>query len=45
MRASPQVEISAQGVRIGEDDKTVRLSHTERNPLVRLVERGALGEV
>jgi hypothetical protein len=41
----PEVEITDQGVRIGEDDNTVRLSHAEWNLLVRLVKSGAVGEV
>jgi hypothetical protein len=41
----PEVEISDQGVTIGEDANTVRLSHTEWNELVRLVKSGALHEV
>jgi len=41
----PEVEITDQGVRVGEDDNTARLSHAEWNLLVRLVKTGALGEV
>lgn len=41
----PEVEITAQGVSIGEDENTVRLSHSEWNQLVRLVKSGAIGEV
>jgi hypothetical protein len=33
----PEVEITDQGVTIGEDENTVRLSHAEWNELVRLV--------
>jgi hypothetical protein len=40
-----EVEISDQGVTIGEDTNTVRLSHAESNELVRLVKTGALREV
>jgi hypothetical protein len=41
----PEVEITDQGVTIGEDTNTVRLSHAEWNELVRLIKRGELGEV
>jgi len=41
----PEVEITEQGVTIGEDANTVRLSHAEWNELVRLVKSGALREV
>jgi hypothetical protein len=41
----PEVEITGEGVRIGEDENTVRLSHAEWNQLVRLVKSGAIGEV
>jgi sarcosine oxidase delta subunit len=41
----PEVEITNQGVTIGEDANTVRLSHAEWNELVRLVKTGALHEV
>lgn len=41
----PEVEITDQGVRIGEDANTVRLSHAEWNELVRLVRSGELREV
>jgi hypothetical protein len=41
----PEVEITEQGVTIGEDANTVRLSHPEWNELVRLVRSGALREV
>ena len=43
--ACPEVEITDQGVRIGEDENTVRLSHAEWNELVRLVKAGDLREV
>jgi hypothetical protein len=41
----PEVEITDQGVTIGEDTNTVRLSHAEWNELVRLVKSGELREV
>ena len=41
----PEVEISDQGVRIGEDKNTVRLSRAEWNELVRLIKSGELHEV
>lgn len=41
----PEVEITDQGVTIGEDANTVRLSHAEWNELVRLVRSGALREI
>ena len=41
----PEVEITDQGVTIGEDCNTVRLSHAEWNELVRLVKSGELHEV
>ena len=43
--ACPEVEITDQGVTIGEDGNTVRLSHAEWNEMVRLVRSGELGEV
>jgi hypothetical protein len=43
--ACPEVEITDQGVTIGEDTNTVRLSHAEWNELVRLIKRGELTEV
>jgi hypothetical protein len=43
--ACPEVEITGQGVTIGEDGNTVRLSHAEWNELVRLVRSGELREV
>lgn len=41
----PEIEITDEGVRIGEDANTVRLSHGEWNQLVRLVKRGTVGEI
>jgi hypothetical protein len=41
----PEVEITDQGIRIGEDENTVRLSHAEWNELVRLIKGGQLQEV
>jgi hypothetical protein len=41
----PEVEITDQGVTIGENANTVRLSHSEWNELVRLIRTGALHEV
>ena len=41
----PEVEITDQGVMIGEDANTVRLSHAEWNELVRLIKDGELREV
>jgi hypothetical protein len=41
----PEVEITEQGVSIGEDANIVRLSHAEWNELVRLVRSGELREV
>ena len=41
----PEVEITDQGVRIGEDANTVRLSHAEWNELVRLIKAGQLQKV
>jgi len=43
--AWPAVEITDQGVTIGEDKNTVRLSHAEWNELVRLIKSGELREV
>jgi hypothetical protein len=43
--ACPAVEITDQGVTIGEDKNTVRLSHAEWNELVRLIKSGELREV
>ena len=41
----PEVEITDQGVRIGEAENTVRLSNAEWNQLVRLIKSGTIGEV
>ena len=41
----PEIEITDQGVTIGEDGNAVRLSHAEWNELVRLVKSGELHEV
>jgi hypothetical protein len=41
----PEVEITDQGVTIGEDMNIVRLSHAEWNELVALIKRGDLHEV
>ena len=41
----PEVEITDQGVTIGEDANTVRLSHAEWNELVRLIKDRELREV
>ena len=38
----PEVEITDQGVLIGENENTVKLSHAEWNELVRLVKSGEL---
>ena len=43
--ACPEVEITDQGVTIGEGANTVRLSHAEWNELVRLIKTGQLGAV
>ena len=43
--ACPEVEITDEGVTIGEDANTVRLSHAEWNEVVRIVESGELREV
>ena len=40
--ACPEVEITDQGVTIGEDANTVRLSHAEWNELVRLIKNDEL---
>lgn len=42
--ACPEVEITDQGVVIGENANIVRLSHAEWNELVRLVKAGELCE-
>jgi hypothetical protein len=41
----PEVEITDEGVTIGEDANTVRLSHAEWNELVRLIKAGELQAV
>ena len=41
----PSVEITKEGVLIGEDENSVRLTHAEWNELVGLIKRGELGEV
>jgi hypothetical protein len=41
----PAVEITDQGVTIGEEDNIVTLSHAEWNDLVRRVRSGELQEV
>ena len=41
----PEVEITNQGVTIGENANTVRLSHAEWNELVRLIKAGELQAV
>jgi hypothetical protein len=41
----PEVEISDQGVSIGENANIVRLSHAEWNELVRLIKSGELAEI
>ena len=43
--ACPEIKITDQGVTIGEDANTVRLSHAEWNELVGLIKRGELREV
>ena len=43
--ACPEVEITDQGVAIGEEENTVRLSHAEWNELVRLIRAGELRAV
>ena len=43
--ACPEVVIEAEGVRIGEADNIVRLSHAEWNQLVMLVRSGKLPAV
>jgi hypothetical protein len=43
--ACPEVEITDQGVTIGERENAVRLSHAEWNQLVRLIKSGELNEV
>jgi hypothetical protein len=41
----PTVEITDQGVTIGEDENTVKLTHAEWNDLVARIRRGELKEV
>jgi hypothetical protein len=41
----PSVEITEEGITIGEDENTVRLTHAEWNELVGLIKRGELREV
>ena len=41
----PEVQTTEQGVTIGEDANTVRLSHAGWNELVRLIKCGELGEI
>ena len=43
--ACSEVEITDQGVTIGEQENIVRLSHAEWNELVRLVKSGELREI
>jgi hypothetical protein len=43
--ACPAVEITDQGVTIGEDQNTVRLTHAEWNDLIARIRRGELSEV
>jgi hypothetical protein len=43
--ACPEVVITDEGVTIGEDANTVRLSHGEWNELVRLIKQGELYEI
>ena len=43
--ACPEVVITGEGVTIGEDANTVRLSHAEWNELVSLIKRGEVGEI
>lgn len=43
--ACPAVEITPEGVSIGEDDNTVRLTHAQWNDLVARVRAGELDEV
>ena len=40
----PTVEITDQGITIGEDQNTVRLTHAQWNDLVRRIRRGELPE-
>jgi hypothetical protein len=41
----PAVEINDQGVTIGEDENTVKLTHAEWNDLVARIQRGELRTV
>lgn len=41
----PAVEITDQGVTIGEEENVVRLTHAEWNDLVARIRRGKLREV
>ena len=41
----PEVEITDQGVTIGEDENTAKLTHAEWNDLVARIRRGELAEV
>ena len=43
--ACPAVEITPEGVTIGEDDNSVRLTHAQWNDLVARVIKGELGQV
>ena len=43
--ACPAVEITDQGVTIGEGENTVRLTYAEWNDLVARIRRGELSEV
>ena len=43
--ACPAVEITDEGVTIGEGENTVRLTHAEWNDLVARIRRGQLSEV
>ena len=41
----PEIEITDQGVWIGEEGNIVRLSYAEWNELVRLIKQGELCEI
>lgn len=41
----PEVEISDDGVTIGEDQNVVKLTHAEWNKLVALIRNGELREI
>jgi hypothetical protein len=43
--ACPAVNISAEGVSIGEDNNTVRLTHAQWNDLVYRIQKGELSSV